>query len=1289
MKSKHSLRPLSLVLLLLAVALSRVPAQQPGSYDGARWAFLDTTKVMEVAAEITVAKYPDSDDVTVEKKMMRVYRPDGTGEAQDETFTKVLTEKGKRNNRTLSLSFLLPYFTAEVVKLEVIGTKGETVVVDVAANSKETIDDSQMAMNIYDPNSKVLRVNIPKLEVGDVVHSVTRQTTRRAIMEGEFAEENVLEGPGYLRHLSYEILAPAGKPLKRVFLRDEVPGTVTHTTAKGENDSTVHHWEVTNVPQMFDEPAMPPYENVLQRLVVSTTPDWQFVAKWYWNLSQPHLEATVPEMKATVDELIAGAKTDLEKVEAIFYHVSKKIRYMGLTPEKDRPGFEPHDVKLTFEKKYGVCRDKAGLLVALLRGAGLKAFPVLINVGTKMDPDVPTPFFNHAIVSVELTPGEYVLMDPTDENTKEILPATDRNQSFLVCRPEGEGIKLSPISPAEENMMTIKTTGTLGVAGSLQATSDLSFTGINDNAYRQTFAQMKPDDQRRFVEMNLKRLLPSARLKSLKITPENILDTTQPVHAVIEFNAEGLTASGSGKSMIGMPWVGKGLGLINFVLRGVGLEKRKYPMQTWVTCGLREEVSLKLGEGFAGAISMPAGVPVEDRSISYQRRFALQDNVLSAARELKLKVVEFTPAEYLKLRDTLKLLDYDARKMPVLALTDNAVTTAPPTADSAADQAVESDARILESHKEIEVKDAHTFTVKARYTKVILNYAGKKREAEVKVDYNPSCQEAHIVHATVVSKTGQRQEIAKDEINVMDDGWNASAKRYTGGKILVANLPGVDIGSTIEVEYEITTKGGLFVAGFESFQLPDELEKKSVKLTAPTDLPIQKLISGPAGMVAEQAKTSALRQTVEWRSERSKALPAESQLPPEWAYLAGVGYFAGNAGTYYRDLYLAMATHAGKRTKVEETAHELTKAKSRLEAIRAIRDFVAKSIRAAGPSFTELPLSELSDADRTLEDGYGHSADRAILCYAMLASAGFKPEFLLASGLPPIAGITNVTGTFPLPETFQTPLVRVVVDGQPYYLNDTDQYARLGATPHDGRIAVALATQGTEIIHAAPDCTDKTDTVYSMSLADNGKTRIGISRRYFGGVYSGRNRYFSELPPEEKRRYFQEAVSGVAQGARPVGDLTTQFDRYPGIEEFAVEVDNYCVVDGRYCYFGLPFTPSLFPPGADHRSLPLFIAQTSTSTVRTEIELPSGFKKVVIAPESEDLQAPDGSGAVHTVSHNEGAKYVLTHEFLTAPAMIDPKDYPGMLRLQAALGRKASRTFLLQAGDNDPVKATP
>src|SRR5262245_60387687 len=78
-------------------------AAQPAGYEGEKWTFLDAAQAFKAAGDITLAKYPDSDDATVEKKMVRVYHADGTGESQDESFVKVLTEKGKRRNRGLSL----------------------------------------------------------------------------------------------------------------------------------------------------------------------------------------------------------------------------------------------------------------------------------------------------------------------------------------------------------------------------------------------------------------------------------------------------------------------------------------------------------------------------------------------------------------------------------------------------------------------------------------------------------------------------------------------------------------------------------------------------------------------------------------------------------------------------------------------------------------------------------------------------------------------------------------------------------------------------------------------------------------------------------------------------------------------------------------------------------------------------------------------------------------------------------------------------------------------------------
>lgn len=1276
MKTKISLRVFPFAALILAVVLLPILAEAKG-FSGAEWNLVDLKKVQTAAAEITPQKYPDDDSATVEQNSVRDYRQDGTGESQDETYVKVLTEKGKRENRELSYGFMLPYWTIEVAKLEVVKPDGTVVPVDVAANSKESIDDSQMSMNIYDPNMRVLRVNIPQLEVGDMVHSVVRLIIHRSIMPDEYDEGNVFEGSSYIHHVSYEVHAPASLPLKSIELRDEVGGTVS-SSVETNGDSVVYHWEVNNVARMYDEPDMPPYDEVLQRLFVSTVPSWKDVSKWYWNLSKPHLDMTTPEMKSTVADLTKNASTDMEKVKALFYYVSKKIRYMGLTPEKDRPGFEPHDVCITFDKKYGVCRDKAGLLVEMLRLAGFNAYPVLINVGAKRDMEVPQPDFNHAIVCVELKKGDYTLMDPTDENTRDLLPSYDGNRSYLVCKPEGETLRISPVQPPDEHMLVVKTTGTLDANGSLEATSELSFSGVNDDSYRNHFAHLKPDDQKRFFEARLKEAIPAAKLTSLKLTPENMLDTSVPLHAELKYTATGLTANGGEKSIVDLPWITKSLGIANRILIGsAGLAKRKYPLKTGVACGVREEMSLRLTGGFAQPLALPEFSSVDRDGMKYNMHAALDGDSLECSGELMLETVEFSPAQYLELKKALKDIAYDSRKNLVLALKSKSIQEATAPATMSADP-VGTDAKILTSDKTFEVKDAHTAVYRVKYSKLIQTYAGKIREAEVKIPYNPACEDAKIISAVVTSKSGARQEISPGEINVMDEGWNAGAKRYTGGKVLVASLPGVDIGSTIAVEYEISWHDVPFLSNFEMFQFPDALAEKSVHLTAPANLAIHTFISGEKGIVEEQHTTSDGVQTFDWKARDVKPLPSETGVPPLWIYDPGVDYFVGNAADYWKSLNDAMIDHSKNNQKAGEIARQLTQsAKSKLEAAAAIRDFIAKNIRLAGPSFASLPLRELSDADTTLTDGYGHAADRAILYYAMLSAAGLKPEFVMASGLPPIAEVTKVMHSLPMPGDFQSPLVRISVDGENYYLNDTDQYAHMGTTGADGNLGVVLASQRMETLKAAKDCENQSKTDYAISLSADGSARIRISRHYYGEGYNGMHHYFAELPPEERNHYYQELVSGVAQGARPVGDLITKFDTYPGLQEFTVDVPDYAVTSGKYFYFDLPFTPPFLSASTDQRSLPLFVADKSERTVRAEIEMPAGFSQTEIVPGDGTFSAPGGSKLQIAKSDADG-KCILTEQLDTVPAIISPTDYAKLVNIQSALGQKSTTTFLLE-----------
>ena len=1265
-----------IALLLISIQPGR--AGEPDPYAGPVWATLDPQPVLAAAAAITPAQYPDSDDALVDQKSLRVVHVDGTAETQDETYTKVLTEKGKRNNNTLTQGFLLPYMTVAVSRLEVIKPGGQVVAVDVAANAQESIDDSQMQANIYDPNHKVLRVNVPGVEIGDLVHAVVRTTIQRPILPGEFADDMMFEGRGFLRHLALEVRMPAAKPLRQVALRDEIPGTVTATT-RTEGGDVIYHWEVKNVPRMFEEPGMPPDQEVLQHLTCSTTADWSTVSRWYWELSRPHLEAVSPEMQQQAAALTAGAASDREKISAVFYYVSKNIRYMGLTPEKDRPGFEPHDAALTYAKKYGVCRDKAALLVALLRAAGQKAYPVLVSLGLRKDAQVPNPFFNHAIVAVEVQPGQYQLMDPTDENTRDLLPSYEGNQSYLVCRPEGDTLRRSPVAPAEQSMMRISTKGTLSAAGALEAHSELSFDGINDNAYRDAFVQMKPDDRWRFFERALKGTLPGATLRQLRITPDNLLDTSAPVRAVIDFTVASTAAFGGGQAVVTAPWIGRNFGMVNFILNGTGLEQRRFPLQTMAACGLREEVSLRLDPAFTGAVSLPVCAPRSDGSLDDQRGYSFQDGTLSSHRELKLQTVEFSPADYLRLKQTLKEMQNDDRKSPVLAARGQPAELALVKSGVAPALPVQSDARVREERVGLRVQEAHRAVLTVRSVKEILNYSGKKKESEIKLEYNPAVAEARIVKAVVTAPDGKSKAIAPEEINVMDAGWNAGAKRYPGGRILVANLPGVEIGSVLEVEYEIAFHDKPYLAGFQSFQQGDEVVGKVFQLTAPAGLPRPALERGPAGLLPAASQTQEGTTVRTWTAAAVPALPEEDRLPPAWLYQSGVAFFAGEARDYFAALHHMLLERSTEGTKAQALARKLTATvPTRLAALQAVRDYVASTIRPDGPGFTELPLSALSAADTTLADGYGHEADRAILLHAMLTAAGFAPEFVLGSGQPAIEPLRAVARQIPLPYEFQAVLVKVRVDGQDYYLNDTDQYARLGATAHEGNLGINLADQHPVTIAALAGAGNSRTEDYHLTLDDTGKVRMEIRREYSGAAYAEKHKFFAELPPEEKNRYFQEAVSQVAQGARAVGGLITDFECYPGVEQFTVEVDHYAVVDGPHLYFDLPNTLRLFPADTDQRTLPLLLESAYRKTIHTRVDLPPGFRRLVIAPGNLDLTAPAGAGRARVTAATTAAGWSVTQELEGRPALLAPTDYGALLAIESALENKSSRLLLLE-----------
>jgi len=1225
--------------------------------------FLSTDKLAEQAAAATTEKYPDSDDVLIDDVIQVEYQPDGTSETWDDTAIKILTEKGKRDNRTLTLHFNTSYGTNYFTKVEIIKPDGSIQQVDIEANSKVMVDPGQMSANIYNPNRKILNLSVPGLEIGDTLRYIARDLQTKTVVPDTWSDYQVFEGPTPIEHLTYRIIAPAALPLKKIALKDEVAGTVSfEKTANEQDDQIIYTWTVRNVPRMFDEPNMPDRYTVVQRLLVSTMETWEELSSWYWDLCLPRLEPS-PEMEAMAQELVSGCTNTTEKIKAIFNFVSQDIRYMGITPEEEAPGYEPHDVKITFENRYGVCRDKAALLAAMLRVVDIEAFPVIIMAGPKKDEEVPQPFFNHAVTAALGDDGEYILMDSTDENTKDIFPSYLQNMSYVVARPEGETLLTSPIIPAEKNLLKITTEGSLDAAGNLKARSTLLFEGVNDTIYRGYFSKIKPEERQRFFEGHLKKSAPTAELASLEILPKELRDTTQPLTVILDYTADRLLIEGAQNKMFNPPRLASSLGYANFLLGQTGLEKRKYPLYTRITAGIRSTLALHLPENL-GTVTLPDYRNIDTDSLTWNMQVAQDGATLTMTNLFLLNTVEFSPEEYLTLKQNLKDIEYNLRKKFIIA-----AQKASPQEDS--------DVRILEQQINIVLEDADTWT-ETRHSRIkILTYAGKKDHSEIKLPYNTDWQDIEITRATVTLPDGTVKEISTDELNLMDSPWVASAPRYPAERILVANLPGVEIGSVLDYEIVSRVDGKPFFSTMQSFNAHEPIDRMTLRLTAPESLGLTIRNTG----IAETKTASDGTITYSWTATNQPAVKQEEALPEWWTFNPTVFISAGDWKTYGSEVRDHLLTAAEDQPETEALARQLTAGiDNKREKAIALRNWVAENLRPAGPALTSLPLSAITPSDQTLNDRYGNNPDRMVVLYSMLRATQFNPRFVLSGVLPLVPEATEPLIDVPARNAFDNVLIKVDIDGETVYLDGSSQYAELGTSDFDHRAMIDLTDGSMSTIHVAPGKDERAHTIYEMNIDAQGEAGLTGTTLIQGTAFELFHNLYAEMTPENRRRHYLELVSGISQSAKAASELITDYTDYPGKLEFSVHAPRYAVQDGEYLYFILPGGfGDLLKYRSTKRTLPLSWSGYVDVMNEYNIVLPDGYEPVIL-PKDFSWQAPEGAGIVEVaVDYSDLANAIRIVQIADLkPALIPADKFPDIIDASRKLAHPDMHTILLR-----------
>jgi transglutaminase-like putative cysteine protease/tetratricopeptide (TPR) repeat protein len=377
----------------------------------------------------------------------------------------------------------------------------------------------------YDSRAEI--VAFENLRAGDVVE--VQYTISDVSYSNEladyFGDFDMIADVLPVRTWDYTLIAPTKRAF--YFNQPRLPGLVRHSEARGAN--TIYRFAADHVPRVESEPAMPGFAQIAPYLHISTYRTWEEVGHWYWNLVADQMQDDGTLKKAAL-QATAGLTTTLDKVKAIHRLVVENTRYVGL--EFGIHGYKPYKSCQVFIRRFGDCKDKATLLMALLRAAGVDSELVLLRTrrgGSIDDAPASLAVFDHAIAYV---PSLDLYVDGTAEfSGLAELPTEDQDTMALRVSSRGAKLVRTPLLAAGVNQALRTWNVDVQDNGSAVIREDLTITGQSAHEWREHY-QTPGERMERYAKVwNGK--YAGAQLQSVAM---DVSERNQPVvvHAVVK-----------------------------------------------------------------------------------------------------------------------------------------------------------------------------------------------------------------------------------------------------------------------------------------------------------------------------------------------------------------------------------------------------------------------------------------------------------------------------------------------------------------------------------------------------------------------------------------------------------------------------------------------------------------------------------------------------------------------------------------------------------------------------------
>jgi tetratricopeptide (TPR) repeat protein len=479
-------------LLLLALVAHPACGQEPS------WNLVGPTfsaspeELVKAAAKVPAEKFMEA--TVLFERDAYTFDAEGRVTFRHTIIYRIETQAGVEGWSEISSQWEPWYQSQPEIQARVIASDGKVSLLD-----QKTVTDGPANADSEDTytDARVRKAPLPAMALGAIVEEDTTVTDKLPFFSGGGVYEDSFSRGVPIVHSELVIDTPEKTRLQyRVHLLPAVK--TTEKIADGiRHLSFVQEYLGAREDSDIDLAS----HNLSGPLIeFSTGESWASVANAYRELAEAHIDPD--KVKSLLPGGPGGDRT--ATIQRIVARLHKDIRYTGI--EFGQASLQPATAAEVLKHHFGDCKDKAALLVAMLRAAGIPANLALLDTGPGVDvnPDLPgMNDFDHAIVYVPAPPGggDPLWIDATAEFAQVgTLPSMDQGRLALIVAAGATTLTPTPEAKPEDDLLTEVRDVVMAEYGSAHITETSLTHGEVDASYRSDFGDAETREKKANLE---------------------------------------------------------------------------------------------------------------------------------------------------------------------------------------------------------------------------------------------------------------------------------------------------------------------------------------------------------------------------------------------------------------------------------------------------------------------------------------------------------------------------------------------------------------------------------------------------------------------------------------------------------------------------------------------------------------------------------------------------------------------------------------------------------------------